>query len=550
MARIPDYTAVEARGAQTRTPQFDDQSAQIAGRAAEGLVRTIGGAADRVIEHDDKINYARARSMVLQADVEAKSELENDQDYETFEKRYNERMSKARDEATKLIRGKDSKSLFDMDAKLDIARGTAGIRAEARRKEVDVNRGNLDQTLNANRAAALNAKDEPTRAALISATNEMIDGAIQKGYVRAEEGVALRQNWTTGYAEGFVSMQPADKRIEMLSTDKGVAAHIAPDKRVAMLDAAKRESRSLNNRRQSQVFEDALVGKYGANQTALAKAREITDPEVRDETVDRVKVRIAEAKAAEVEAQSEVNDQAIEFINGGGKFADLPIKIKNSLKPSTLTSLRSYAEQLAKPTPVVTDKPTYIDLSSKFADDPQGFGEVNLLDYRDKLDNTDFEKMADLQRKVKSGNIDGKASGFQSITQIRDDRLREVFGSTKAKGAKQEKINSFVSQFESRLAAFKDETGKQARAADAKSILDDMTTEVAINWGSDKKAFELTDKDLGVPQQDRDLIISGLRKRGLAVTDENIQRAYAAANKKPKTDILKQADAIVEGYLK
>jgi hypothetical protein len=540
-------TPRRARGiVQDRSGEIEADSTA---RFASSVGNTVQQLGAQINAREDKFSYAQAKSSLLQADIATRKQLEDDPDWGTYEARYTEAMGKALEGSAKLIRTPQDRALFEMDAKLDTERGAGEVRNQAKRKEIDWGRSSTDQGLEANRAAAMNAPDDATREALLSTSKEMIIGAKEKGYYSEQEATNLFQGFRDSYALGYLDMQPPAKRIEMLTRKNTVADFLQPDVRAKLLEAAKKENRDLIVRRESQAQEDALVSKYGTGAAALAAARKIDDPEVRDSTVSRIKVRQAESDKAEAEYRESVQEESLAFINDGGKFADLPVKLKNGLKPTAANSLRNYAEQLAKPTPVMTDKPTYIDLSSKFADDPQAFGEVNLLDYRDKLDNTDFEKMVDLQRKVKSGNIDGKASGFQSITQIRDDRLREVFGNTKAKGSKQEKINSFVSQFEARLAAFKEDTGKQARATDAKSILDDMATEVAINWGSDKRAFELTDKDIDVPQQDRDMIISGLRKRGLAVTDENIKRAYAAANKKPQTDILKQADDIAAGYL-
>jgi hypothetical protein len=82
-------------------------------------------------------------------------------------------------------------------------------------------------------------------------------------------------------------------------------------------------------------------------------------------------------------------------------------------------------------------------------------------------------------------------------------------------------------KFETELKAFKEETGKAPKADDARKILDNLTADVAINWGSDKKVFELGDDDIeGVPVADRNEIIRELQKRGRPVTDKAITELY------------------------
>lgn len=543
MPRIPDSSSLGYSVPQARTPRFQDRSGQIVGDATARLAGTIGQAAEVLQEREDRFSYAQAKSALLQADIEARRSLENDQDWPTYEKRYTESMTKAREKAAGLIRGNRDRALFDMDAKLDVERGIGEIRGLSKRKEIDWGRASLDSTLEANRTAALNAKDEPTRAALIAATQEMIGGAKAKGYLSEQEAVNHQQAWTANYAESYVGMQPAEQRVAMLSKPKGtVADYIAPDRRVTLLEAAKKENRDLNVRRESQAQFDSIIAKHGGNWNAAIKAaRAIDDPEVRDSTESRVNHERAIAKQNEMEFREALTDEAMTFINEGGKFADLPLKIKNGLKPSELNSLRSYAEQMAGGGPRHTDPETLIELSRLSAEDPQKFGELNLLEYRPKLTDQDFEQYVDLQRKIKTGVLDGKATGFMSVNQIRDQRLAELFGSArpllKESEKQKQRRRQFIEQYEGRLKAFREDNKRAAGADDARKILDDMTAEVAIDrdfWFDTKKpAYELTQDDIPeVPDADRNEIIRELQKRGKRVTEQSIVDLYKRVNSK------------------
>ena len=533
MAVIPDASDLGAPRIPMRARGvINDRSAEIAANSISEFGGSLSKIASDFGEREDKFNYARAKSSLLQADIAARKSLENDNDWATHESRYQEAMNKALEGATKQIRGNRDRSVFEMDAKLDVERGTHEIRSGAKRKETDWARSELNKMLDANRSAALSAVDEPSRTAIINASKDAIVGAQQKGYMSEQEATNQFQRFRDSYAIGSLEMQPAEKRIESLNSKGGVADYLQPDVRAKLLEHAKREGNDLRVRRESQAYEDALIAKLGASPAALAEARKITDPEVRDATVSRIKQREADEKRQEIEARDALGEQALAFINDGGKYADLPLNIKNGLKPSSLNSLRSYAEQRSAARRQTAPE-TLLELSTQFADHPQEFGELDLLSYRDKLSDNDFEKFVDLQRKVRSGNLDGKASGYQSITQIRDTRLRELFGGTTAKGDKQNKINDFVMRFESELNAFKEETGKSPKAADARKIMDNLTAEVSLNWANDKKVYELGDNDIPeVPATDRAEIIRELQKRGKPVSDEAIISLYKRVNSK------------------
>lgn len=254
MPRIPDASQLGYSVPRANTPHFQDNSALIQSEAVENFAGTVNRVASVLQEQDDQFNYSRAKSAILQADVDARRQLENDQDWETYEKRYTESMQKALDGASKMIRGKRSRALFDADARLDLDRGTGEIRNIAKRKEIDWGRGSLSSLLESNRTAALNAKDEATRAAIIAATQEAIGGALGKGYLSEQEAANHRQAWTSNYAEAYVGMQPAEERIKLLQGNKpgAITDYIAPDRRVDLLRQAENEVRIARDRAEAE----------------------------------------------------------------------------------------------------------------------------------------------------------------------------------------------------------------------------------------------------------------------------------------------------------
>jgi hypothetical protein len=254
MPRIPDSSQLGYSVPQARTPRFQDRSGQIVGGATQRLAGTVGRVADVLQEREDKFSYAQAKSTLLQADIETRRSLENDPDWGTFEKRYSESMTKAREKASGMIRSNRDRALFDMDAKLDVERGVGEVRGIARRKEVDTGRGGLAAMLDTSRATALNAQDEATRASVINNVQESLSGAVEKGYISEQERVSQSQSWSTSYAEGYIDLQPLGRQIEVLQKPDGTPAQLLqPDRRANLLKSALNEQRILRDRAEAEA---------------------------------------------------------------------------------------------------------------------------------------------------------------------------------------------------------------------------------------------------------------------------------------------------------
>lgn len=253
MARIPDYDVVGTNVARINTPRFQDRSRQIASEGQRALVGAVGGVLQQAAEHDDKLSYAAARGTILKADADARETLRNDADPYTYENRYRENLRKAKEGAAKQIRGRNSRALFEADIDADIERGAGQIREIARGKIADNGRATLQSTIESSLQTALDAQDEGSSIASIQTANTSIQAAQDSGYIDAVTGERLRSGFRNDYAEGKVSIQPLDKRIDMLSKPKGtVAEAIRADRRNQLLERARDEKRILEARAQAQ----------------------------------------------------------------------------------------------------------------------------------------------------------------------------------------------------------------------------------------------------------------------------------------------------------
>jgi hypothetical protein len=252
--RIPDATSLgERRVAAGRAPTFQDRSGEIAAGAIGRASHEIGAAVESFAAHDDQFNFARAKSSLLSADMDARKTLENDPDWGSYGKRYTEAMSRAREKAVELIRGRRSKAIFDSDAQLDIERGAGEIRGVSRRKEVDWGRASLGEMLNSNRSAALSAADEGTRTAFVRSSQDAIQGALDKQYISAQEAVSQRKSWTESYASGYLDTLPFAKQVEVLKEPQGTPANfLSPDVRANALRQAENQVRIERERAEAE----------------------------------------------------------------------------------------------------------------------------------------------------------------------------------------------------------------------------------------------------------------------------------------------------------
>lgn len=269
MARLPDVMDLGAPVVPRRARGIvSDQSGQIAAEAVGNFAGAVGNIANQFREREDKFSYALAKSKLLQADIQTRKSLEDDPDFETYEKRYQESMTKALDESNKLIRGSRDRALFDMDAKLDVERGMEDIRAKAKVKKVDWARATLDDNLDGLRNSALQSDDEITRETNIGTMGELIDGAAENGFITQQERVNLRQAKTTDFAEAWLSTQTPARQVELLSNPKAngaaVLRFIPLDKQSKLLESAQRDYLTQENiayqlsERERKKFADSL----------------------------------------------------------------------------------------------------------------------------------------------------------------------------------------------------------------------------------------------------------------------------------------------------
>lgn len=503
------------------------------GAAIQDLAGTVEQIEKKAQAKEDRLNYAQARSSLLQADIAARSEFDGDPDWATYENRYSEKMKQAKSDASSMIKSTSDKALFDVEAQSDIARGLGAIGQKAWKGEVDTGRAGLAFTLDANRTSGLSSSDFATKIAFINSTDEALSGAREKGYIDEVEAVTMKKKWTDDFAESSILMMEPDKRVAVLSSPNGtLAANIPADRRKALLESAKRENKEIVTRAKAQEKTDVIVKKGGSLEAQLKEARKIQDPEVRDSAVTRVTKRYKEAEIITSAVQSEALDAGYKVAFDGGLYDEIAPSVLAAMDPKDALNLKSY---MNKGGVVKTNKKTWYDLTKMKTDDPRKFADLDMLKYRNVLNDGDWKAMVKGQSDMK----DTKEVSFQlrSDNQLVDDTLRAIGVSPAPKDkAEAEKVYSFRYQYQETIDSFQKQEKRKATVDEKQKILDRMTMVVTsedAGWAyfdEDIRVFEVKEGDilvdLIVPDEERKEIIAALESGNREVTEQAILAWY------------------------
>lgn len=226
MPRLPDLDSLGARPVpQGPRGTSSVRNAGAVGDAAAQLGAQVAQIGQGMIVKEDKLNYAAARATLLKADVQARQELQDDPDYETYGARYTEKMKAARDQAAGMIKSNSDRALFQAESNVDVERGLGEINGFARGKRVAAQKGTLAQTLIDLTETGSSALDDATREQTIHSMNEAIDGALTAGIITPEEAVSKRRSAVQSYVSQLwnarISRGDIDGATTILEANRG-----------------------------------------------------------------------------------------------------------------------------------------------------------------------------------------------------------------------------------------------------------------------------------------------------------------------------------------
>lgn len=218
-------------------------------------------------------------------------------------------------------------------------------------------------------------------------------------------------------------------------------------------------SKVLGYRTAGRVTEQtAALPNYGPAGLADINARlmAIKDPRERKATQEALSSYYSLQKK-QMDAQREQVQSWAEgelMRNPGMELTKMPLDYQQALGASGMTTLLNYQEKL-RTGGVVTDERTLYDLQTEYANDPTGFADVDLFQYRDKLSNSDWQKVTGWRQDALTDKRKAKESGtnLQAAFSQAEAQLEAVGITTKGKkGSASEEASKQVVQFQNSLA--------------------------------------------------------------------------------------------------
>lgn len=270
--------------------------------------------------------------------------------------------------------------------------------------------------------------------------------------------------------------------------------------------------------------------------TGMGALINIADPDERAAAIREFKliqgVRMAEFEASRAAAA----DQAFRLIEGGGSVDDLPIDFRQNLGHEEMSALRTYQDKVSSGEKIETDPELYVQLSQVAGENPNEFVQLNPIEWRDRLDDGDFEKFVDLQRKIRTEGREAAAKASVLVDAPTMSSLRTASSSAlKAAGITAKDSPQAVAQFERQLMqwadAFTREGNKTPTPLEVNERINRMLTPVVLNpsgmlgFGKSTQegaAFQI-DYDGNPLDPDDDLALVDIRGASITVNGQDVE---------------------------
>ena len=269
----------------------------------------------------------------------------------------------------------------------------------------------------------------------------------------------------------------------------------------------------------------------------IARAKEIADPERRDNAITEIKRRY-ELQTLQVAAREKADlaeawKIAVTPLPNGARHTSqdaIPADMWGRLDPKHQEALTRQFTHNAKGTEIVTDQPTWYEVQRGLSsDDPlvrQEWSRKDLLRYRGKLSPEDFQELAKMQGAILKGDPEGHLTAVRGVNQLVDDTLRKINidptpRESSSPGSDAAKAAQFRRAVQDQLTGLEKAQGKKATPEQQQQIVDAMTKEVVTKegrlWDTKKKRFEVTIDD--VPAEEKVKIVDALTRAGRPVSE-------------------------------
>lgn len=292
-----------------------------------------------------------------------------------------------------------------------------------------------------------------------------------------------------------------------------------------------------------------ILAEGGTLTEQRAKAKQIEDPDVQDEVLQRIEHESVVKDKIDQDTKESMLRTVYDAVDKTKSVDGIPANIWSKIDGPQRSALREYATRLAKGEPVTTDQPTYYSLMQKAMDDTAAFSRVNLLDFKHKLSDTDFQEIGRMQVSFRNNErnvtTERLLDSFRTRQGVVNNTLVQYGLDPNAKPdtAAGQAVAELRRLVDLRVDAAQqpDLTGKKREVSNTEiqqitdSILSQSET-VPGSWralyrpftydlmNTDKRLLDYTIND--VPQADRNEIETKLRNRGMPVSDVLILDTY------------------------
>lgn len=302
-----------------------------------------------------------------------------------------------------------------------------------------------------------------------------------------------------------------------------------------------------STRAESQRKADEIIASTESFDDQLEQAKTIEDAKLRDAVEQRIEHNQIVTERKEREEKESTLTAAYNVVDKSHDVTSIPPATWANFTGAEKSGLRSYAEHMAKGIPVQTDLKTYYGLIDDAAKQPEKFITANLLQYRGRLDETEFKQLANLQLSMRTGktkDADKVLEGFSSNEQIWNGILIE----TGIKKDSKEAVH-LREEITRRVDRFQEDTGKKMTDSEKIELGRNLTTQIVLEPGSwanilpggrpfydqSKRAIDVTISD--VPASEKSAVEAALKAAGVKVTNDSIMTTWIAAKQrmgKPK----------------
>lgn len=290
---------------------------------------------------------------------------------------------------------------------------------------------------------------------------------------------------------------------------------LSPKQRTAVLDAMER-------------VEGFAVGKeVGGTSRAPSGIEEllsIEDPIEREAAISEFNMIAGIRKRKDEASRQAAADAAFRILEAGGNVTDIPLEHRNSIGMESMSSLRSYQEKLAAGE-VQTEDSFYVQLSDDMARDPQKFMTMDPMQWRDRLNNADFDYFVKQRADLISG---ARRAGSDSlpVTTLR------TAASTALKAAGLDDDNEAKASFESELLrwshSFAADNGKNPSPMEVNQRINEMLVPIVLDpywlwmWDAQSgRAFQM-DYDGDPMNPNDDVTPQSIRDGALSINDKPV----------------------------